>query len=70
MLCVITFQISLYKIFRKLNDFLREKIYFFLPHENELFDNRDFCITYLMRSAKNLYFMQRRFINNRSEIVR
>ena len=69
MLYIITFHISLFEIFSKSNDFPREKKYFFLPHENELLYDRDFCITYLMWTAKNVCFMQYRFIN-RSEIVR
>ena len=43
--------------------------FFFLSHENELSYDRDFCITYLIRAAKNVCFMQYRFIN-RLEIVR
>ena len=48
MLCIIALHISLSKIFIKLNIFPREKKLFFSSHENELFYDPDFCITYLM----------------------
>ena len=42
---------------------------FGLFYRNIIFYDRDFCITYLVGSAKNLCFMQCRFINH-SEILR
>ena len=47
MLCIITIYISLSKIYSESNDFPRKKNVF-LPHEDELFYDRDFFITYTM----------------------
>ena len=54
MLCIIRFHIGVSKIFNKLNGFSSEKKIKNLPYENEVFYNRDFCITCIMWAAKNV----------------